>query len=330
MRNGVVQNDSGPCNRAREPGAVEVRSPVRHRVSAAFACVALALAGCSSTPGSALPPPLPAQASRPSPAATASTEFIPTPTIDVAQALVGTVQPATFASYPSPDGEWRVDVVIYACAIVDPETQQENSFEQLILVSAADSSRSVLDTQLLNCGGLGAAGFEGLFWTSDGEYFYYTSARDGVPDGCGYWEKPLGRFNVIERQAEAVGGGPISPDGSKLATWIDHSLTLWDLSGDRIGSVPQSLEDAVPGPIAWAPNGLSVAYLLSEDTCPRGTTYIVRMDLGTLNPVVVLSSISPSFTDIVWDVPNRILLTDEHSTTWSYNFDSGKLSPYSE
>ncbi|MFA5787877.1 MAG: WD40 repeat domain-containing protein [Actinomycetota bacterium] len=248
----------------------------------------------------------------------------------MAQALVGTVQPTTYASYPSPDGEWRVDVVIYACTIVDPETQQENSLEQLILVSAADGSRSVLDTQMLNCGGLGAAGFEGLFWTPDGAHFYYTRARDGVPDGCGYWEKPLGRFNIIEGQAEYVGGGPFSPDGSRIATWIDHSLTLWDVSGDRIGSVPHPIEDAFPGPIAWSPNGLSVAYLLSEGYCPLGTTHLVRMDLGTLNPVVVLSSIAPSFAGIVWDGPNRVIVSDEQSTTWSYDFDSGKLGPSSE
>ena len=76
--------------------------------------------------------------------------------MDVAQALLGTVQPTTTASYPSPDGQWRIDLVIYGCTIVDPEVQQENSLEQLILVSAADGSRTVVDTQLLNCGGRGS------------------------------------------------------------------------------------------------------------------------------------------------------------------------------
>ena len=211
--------------------------------------------------------------------------------MDVAQALLGTVQPTTFASYPSPDGQWRIDLVIYACTTVDPEVQQENSLEQLMLVSAADGSRTVVETQLLNCGGLGAAGLEGRFWTPDGAYFYYTSARDGVPDGCGYWEQPLGRFNVFEGHAEYVGGGPISPDGTKIATWIDHSLTIWEISGDRIGSVPHPIEDALPGPIAWAPDGLSVAFLLSEAYCPLGTTHLVTLDLDTLTPVVVLSSV---------------------------------------
>jgi len=40
--------------------------------------------------------------------------------MDVAQALRSTVQPTTFASYPSPDGEWRIDLVIHGCTIVDP------------------------------------------------------------------------------------------------------------------------------------------------------------------------------------------------------------------
>jgi len=250
--------------------------------------------------------------------------------MDVAQALRSTVQPTTFASYPSPDGEWRIDLVIHGCTIVDPEVQQENSLEQLILVSTADGSRTVVDTQLLNCGGLGPAGLEGRFWTPDGAYFYYTGARDGVPDGCGYWEQPLGRFNMIKWLPEFVGGGPISPDGTRIATWLDHSLTIWEVSGDQIGSVPHPIEGVLPGPIAWAPDGLSVAFLLSEGYCPLGTTHLVTLDLDTLTPVVVLSSTAPSFAHLEWDRRGRVILFDEQSTTWSYNIDSGKLSPASE
>ena len=151
-----------------------------------------------------------------------------------------------FGSYLSPDGAWRVDVVIYDCTLVDPESEQEDSLEQLILVSVAEDSQTLLDTQLLTCGGLGAAGFEGLFWTPDGSYFYYTGAREGVPDGCGFWERSMDRFNIIHRHSEHVGGGPISPDRSKVATWFDHDLTLWNLNGDRIGPVPNPIENAIP------------------------------------------------------------------------------------
>lgn len=224
-----------------------------------------------------------------------------------------------------------MDVVIYDCTLVDADTEGENSLEQLFLVStAADGSQTLVDTQLLNCGGLGAAGLEGLFWTSDGSYFYYTDAREGVPDGCGFWERPMHRFNINDRQTEYIGGGPISPDGSKIATWVNHDLTLWNLNGDRIASIAHPIPNAIHGPIAWSPSSLSVAYLLSEDYCPLGTTYLVRMDLDALKPVVVLSSLAPSLAGISWDAPNRVILSDEQAAQWSYNFVFGQLSPYSE
>ena len=40
-----------------------------------------------------------------------------------------------------------------------------------------------VETQLLYCGGIGASGLEGKFWSPDSRFFYYTNAREGWPDG---------------------------------------------------------------------------------------------------------------------------------------------------
>ena len=53
-----------------------------------------------------------------------------------------------------------------------------------------------VDSQLINCGGLGAYGFRGLCWSPDSSYFYYDMAREGVPDGSGSWAPPIRQLDV--------------------------------------------------------------------------------------------------------------------------------------
>jgi hypothetical protein len=67
--------------------------------------------------------------------------------------------------------------------------------------------------------------------------------------------------------------------------------------------------------------------LLSEDYCPLGLTYLVIMDVNDLSPEIVLSSSSPSFANIVWEAPNRIVLEDEEGGHWAYNPTLGTLLP---
>ena len=254
----------------------------------------------------------------------------PTPTLDLAAILVATVEPTLFGSYPSPDGFWRVEVIIYDCTPIDPEQPRGNSLEQLFLVSALDSGRVLLDSELLHCEGLGAAGLEGLFWSATSSFFYYTRARQGVPDGCGFWQRPMDRINVSDKSTQFVGAGPVSPSGDLIVTWVDHDLTLWNLDGPRVASVTHPLPKAIPGPIAWSPTGEAVAFLLSEDYCPLGLTHLVTMDIDGLNPQVLISSSSPSFAGLAWEAPNHIVLQDEEGGRWSYNPIMGTLLPNPE
>jgi hypothetical protein len=115
-----------------------------------------------------------------------------------------------------------------------------------------------------------------------------------------------------------------------IATWLGYDLAIWQLDGPQIAAVPLPVETAIPGPIAWSPDSTSIVYLLSDEYCQPGATYVVRMVLSDLDPSVLLASESPSFVRVTWDAPNRILLTDEEGNIWSYNLAFQELKPHQE
>jgi len=300
-----------------------------------MATVLLGAAGCAPSRPSAspsLPTTVPIASPTPSPAAAVGgadspTEPVPTslPTQDIESALLTRVPPRLFASYPSPDSNWQAQVVIYDCTVVDPEVPDGNSLEQLRLIRIVDASQRTVHSQLLYCGGLGAFGLEGLFWTEDSHYFYYTDAREGGPDGCGYWRRPLLRFDVLDGSTDEFGAGTISPDGTKIAAWNGEKLELWDLTGGQTGATAIPLTGLNPGVIAWSPDSRSLVYLLSEGFCPLGKTHLVRVALADLAPSIVLSSEGPSFADVTWDKPNQVTLHDEQGGGWTYDLITGEL-----
>jgi len=81
--------------------------------------IASIIAACSSYPTSASASTPPARNTQTLVPPT-GTSFPPTPTVDLATILISIVEPRLFGSYPSPDGSWRVEVIIYDCAPIDP------------------------------------------------------------------------------------------------------------------------------------------------------------------------------------------------------------------
>ena len=300
-----------------------------------LAIVLLGAAGCAPSRPSAspsLPTTVPIASPTASPAAAVGgadspTEPVPTslPTQDIESALLTRVAPRLFASYPSPDSNWQAEVVIYECTAVDPEVPNGNSLEQLRLIRVVDASQRTVHSQLLYCGGLGAFGLEGLFWTEDSRYFYYTDAREGGPDGCGYWRRPLLRFDVLDGSMDEFGAGTISPDGTKIAAWNGDQLEVWELAGGQIGQTQIPLPGLNPGATAWSPGGESLVLLLSQGFCPHGETLLVRVPLPDLAPSILLSSEGPSFADVTWDTPNQVTLHDEQGTGWTYDLITKEL-----
>ncbi len=307
---------------------------IRILPSLLFISILLAMAGCSSpvTSSPVATVSTPTATHTPTPAHSPTAQVTPTnpaspePTADAQSRLLTEVPPRIHGSYPSPDGNWEALVIIYDCTSVDPEAPGGNSLEQLVLIRLTDSTRTVVDSQFINCGGLGASGLEGRFWTNDSKFFFYTSGREGVPDGCGFWTRPLLRVGIADLKPTRFGASAISPDGTMIAAWVSGQLEIWETSGGQIAVVQIPVSGANPGPIAWSLNNRSVAYLLSENSCLPGETYLVTVALTDMEPVLVLTSENPRFVDAAWDDLDTLTLFDEERNAWSLNLMTGQLT----
>jgi hypothetical protein len=305
------------------------------------------LVGCNSVPSTAVTPLLPTATASitvtptkivGTPTATSTptpdfylTEFWVTTTA-VVEAIVGTQQPRRFDSYLSPEGQWLAEVLIYDCIKIFPQPDaDDNAYEQLRLVERSSGEIKVADGQLLGCGGLGAAGLEGLFWSQNSRYFYYTDAREGVPDGCGYWQRPIRRLDINTWSITDLGSGFLSPDGTRIAAWDEKELVIWDVNeGEEAGRISPTILNAETGngPVVWSPDSQAFVYIQPESFCPvSGNSIVVHVDTSTLEQKLLLESASPTFGGASWNRNNVLILVDENGDQWVYTFDEQKLEP---
>jgi hypothetical protein len=252
----------------------------------------------------------------------------PTATSDIASTVVALTSPRIHSFFASADQKWRVEVVVHDCVKVHPgENADANAVEMLKLIQISNQTEKIIETQLLNCGGVGAGGLGGLFWSPSSQYFYYTDAREGLPDGiCGYWARPIKRVNVNTQKVELVGAGHLSPDKTKLAFWQDNEIVIWSLDEGEIARVPATRSEAFKNQIAWSPDSQSLIYLQTELDCyPFGKSYVTRLDLSGLTQTLLLELETPSFSWLTWDAPYRISLVDDQGNQWRYNLVSKEL-----
>lgn len=256
--------------------------------------------------------------------------FAPTPNYDktataIVQAVVSTIQPKVHSSLASPDKEWRAEIISYDCVQITEDG--ENAYEQLKLIRVGDGTETVIATQLQYCGGLGAYGLGGLYWSSNSRYFYYTDARDGSPDGlCWYWERPIYRVDVLTKTKEFIGEGPLSPDKTKIATWQEGDLVIWNLDEGEMARIRAAVNGAKRGPISWSPDSKSLVYLQNESDCfPFGKSYLIRVYAFEDRQELLLESVTPSVIHAKWESPNRISVSDEQGNQWSYDLVMLKL-----
>lgn len=265
-----------------------------------------------------------------SPAKSPTPTFIPTPspTADLAALVMAMQQPVLYASYPSPDGMWRMDILIYDCIKVQ-EGADENAYEQLLLVDPAGEQGQIAAEQLQYCGGLGAYGFDGRYWSPNSRYFYYTDARQGVPDGCGYWIPPLSRYDGAYGKNETLGSGSLSPDGSMVAAWntTQQSLIIWDVNDGEIARYSPLSPATELGPIAWSPDSQRLVYLQTDSWCPlSGKSYLMLVDVANHEQTLRIDSENPTFGGVEWNTEQELRLIDENGNEWQYDLLSRELS----
>lgn len=252
------------------------------------------------------------------------TREIPTPTSSIVMTLVAVNQPRTLSSLLSPDGQWKAEVVIFDCTPINE--LEEYAYEQLNLTHLSSDSITIIDSQLLSCGGIGAFGLDPLFWSSNSNYIYYTNAREGQPGGCGHWVRPIIRFDVNNRLFEHIGGGTISPDGTMLATWKGQELVIWDINTAIDSHTTAYSPESLVGPITWSPDNNFLIYVQFSADCPlSGKSYVVRVSLPDLKQSLLLESEKPTFGYVVWETPDEIRLFDENGYEWLYSITSQQL-----
>jgi hypothetical protein len=235
--------------------------------------------------------------------------------------------PVLYASYPSPDGMYRMDIIIYDC--VNTGGSDENAYEQLILVDPASGEGQLADDQLLFCGGLGSYGFEGRFWSPNSRYFYYTTARQGTPDGCGYYAAPLSRYDAATSQNEFLGMGSLSPDGTRVATIdpVKLELVAWNIDNGELARFPVFIPNRQVGPVAWSPDSQSLVYLQVDSWCPlSGKSSLLQVDLSLPGQTLLLESQSPTFSNVQWNSPDELTLFDEIGKEWRFNLLTNALT----
>lgn len=271
---------------------------------------------------------------------TSTTELIllltPSPTPDFTatasvKALMTTVQPKVLETYSSPDEIWKVEIVRYDCINYTYEDYHGTiAYEQIKILSLSTGSEKVIAGQLQACDGIGTYGFGGLYWSPNSRYFYYTDSREGYPETCGnYVALPIYRLDTGIQEAAIIGGGPLSPDGTKIAMWQDHEIIIWDLDDGEVGRTSGLVSSVLNGQISWSPSGQSVAYLQTTWDCAPdyGKTYVTLLTLPNLSQRLLLEYDSPGFGWLSWDTTDRISLKDGMGNMWVYDLVGKELSP---
>jgi hypothetical protein len=286
----------------------------------------------STVADSALATPMsPAFTATPAPTE-AATAALASPTPDAAATVVALSAPVVLGAYPSPDGRWLAEVIRHEC--VTTEAGETLALDRLVVARTSSGPEHEVARQLQYCGGLGAFGLGGLSWATDSRYFYFTTAREGVPDGgCRAWVPPISRLHITDLGTATLDAAVRSPDGRWLAGWSPRDgsgapaeLVVWDMNGEEFLRVEAADPAAFNGPPVWAPGGTALAYLQTASYCPPpGHSRVVRVDMPSGKQTVLLQSEEPGFTDLAWDDPGALALTDAAGQPWRYDLATGKL-----
>lgn len=248
---------------------------------------------------------------------------------ELSAAVMTASTPKIIETHLSHDGQLRAEVVRYDC--VQVSGVDENAYEQLKIVRVNDGTETVIADQLQYCGGLGAAGLGGLFWSPSGRYFYFTSSKGGVPDGCccDFWVRNMSRVDVNNGTVEVTPGmGELLSDGTTTVIPGTDEFILWDLDGGEIDRVPYKIPDALLITFRLSPDKNSLVYLQAENCAGSpGKSYLVYWDFAAFQHTLLLEAENPPLVNIIWETPVQLTLWDADSKQWEFDLVTGELIP---
>lgn len=210
---------------------------------------------------------------------------------DPAAVIVAKGDAELVGRYPSPNGQWEVQIIQYDCVTIDGERM---GYEMFKLVNK--SGYETVESAVTYTCGYSSYGYDGLFWSDNSRYFYYTTARETHHETCeGGWSPSITRYDVQEKGTTIMGAGKLSPDGTKLATWMwdygeEAYLVVRDVNeGHEIGRfMPPDVGVNNTGRVMWAANGTNVMYELVEEVCGEdGRAYMINGNLSDWTQTIV-------------------------------------------
>jgi hypothetical protein len=252
----------------------------------------------------------------------------------------------TLFSQFSLDGQWRADVLAYNGCFGG--WGKNKSYQHLSFVHLNSGVEQIVDRQFRSCEAGIEPHFKDLFWSSNSRYLYYARTAEVAESGCRSQRQLLHRLALPPDGSPAgsnwditrLGGGSLSPDGAKLATWQlrpamgedftgpDYDLLIWDINSGELERPGPPLVYPGPAPMAWSPNSQTLIYLQFDAGCPPdGKTHLIQLDFPDLAQKLLLTAKNPSFSDIIWDQADELRLFNG-TLEWRYNFDTQELKPW--
>jgi hypothetical protein len=245
----------------------------------------------------------------------------------VVDTLRTTVTPQVYHSYRSPDGKWLAKIILYPCTQVRTEPGYRPDALEVLQMNDQE-----VETEDYFCGGQGAYGFAGKFWTYNSRFFYYTDAREGWPDGGYPWRRPISRFDTVTGKSETLGYAVFSPGQTRIAGAQGMDLVIWDINGDTVHRFFGMPTDHPPYGIvwaAWSPDGHRLAYVTETfcqdaSSCPA-TLFLVNTQ--TWQQMQLLGPSDPRMMTVEWNGPNTLSLWGaDFRSTWLFDLTKNALT----
>lgn len=274
----------------------------------------------------------------PDPNAVGEIVMIETPVVDLeaVKAVVMAAAPEVEEFGMSTNGRWSVSLAKYPCAqVANPEGKF--SVERLEITDRMNQEAAPISEQVINCDGLGAAGYENLGWGIGGTKYFFFENAVGVPEGMpGEYMPPLMMFDALENTLTELGPGKPSADLSLIAygdkeapeNINPRSLKIINWNGVVLYDLPLDLPATGSAyfTFAWAKGRNVLAMVETDCTQPDCKSKVSFVDPAWNLPKVLVSDFSPGLRRVSWLDGLTLHFLDEKGKGWLYSFATGEIS----
>jgi Tol biopolymer transport system component len=145
-----------------------------------------------------------------------------------------------------------------------------------------------------------------FYETSNGSHLVYVQGTHEQPNRRLVWVDLQGRVEPASALRKPFSLPRISPDGSRVATWLqDEGVAVWllDLRGDRLTRLSGGIDDHSP---VWSPDGTRVAF----DSSRTGNYELYLASANTMAEETAITNRRRDHFVNAWLPDGRLVFTD--------------------